>query len=60
MSESFIKVANKSLESVMKFRYPGMMVTNENCIHEEVKEQNTSGEYFLPCSSESFVFSTPV
>jgi hypothetical protein len=30
----FIRLANKSLENVAKFKYLGPMITNANCIHE--------------------------
>jgi hypothetical protein len=41
-----IKV-NKSFENV---------ATNQNCIHEETKEQVKLGECLLPFNLESFVF----
>jgi ribosomal protein S2 len=34
-----IKVASKSFENVAKFRYLGMMLTNQNCIQEEIKSR---------------------
>jgi hypothetical protein len=35
----YIKAANKSIENVAKFRYLGMALTNQNCIHEEIKNK---------------------
>jgi hypothetical protein len=32
-----IKVANKCIRNIAKFRYLGMTVTNQNCIREEIK-----------------------
>jgi hypothetical protein len=34
-----IKVANKSFEYVVKFEYMETTVTNQNCIHEEIKDK---------------------
>jgi hypothetical protein len=32
-----MKTVNKSLKNVIKFRYLGMIVTDQDCIHEEIK-----------------------
>jgi hypothetical protein len=32
-----IKIADRSLENAAKFRYLGMIITNQNLIHEQIK-----------------------
>jgi hypothetical protein len=36
-------VDNKTFENLVKFTYLGMMVTNQNYIHEKIKSRLTSG-----------------
>jgi hypothetical protein len=38
-----IRIANESFENVAKFKYLGMMLTNENNIHDEIKSRQNSG-----------------
>jgi hypothetical protein len=43
--QNYIKVANKSFENVVKFKYLGML-TNQSCIHEEIISRSNSENAF--------------
>jgi len=51
-----IKIANKSFESVAKFRCLEMAPTNENCIHVEIKNKLNSENTCYPSVKNPFVF----
>jgi len=48
------RVANKGFENLVKFKYLGMTLAYENCLHEEIKVKYR--KCLLPFSPESFIF----
>jgi hypothetical protein len=40
---NYIRVANKSFEKVAKFKHLGATLTDQNCIHEEIRSRLNSG-----------------
>jgi coproporphyrinogen III oxidase-like Fe-S oxidoreductase len=45
-----IKIGNRPFEDVAKFHYVGTTLTDENCMHEVIKNRKIFGECLLPFS----------
>jgi uncharacterized protein involved in tellurium resistance len=41
-----MKIANRSFEGVVKFKYLGGTITDQNCMQEEIKSRLNSGNAF--------------
>jgi hypothetical protein len=54
------KIVNRSFENETKFRYFGMIITNQNVIQEEIKSKLNSGDACYHPVENSFFFSSAV
>jgi hypothetical protein len=51
-----IKLANRSFEGVVKFKYLGTTLTDQNCVQKEIKSRLNSGNHCYH-SVQSLLFS---
>jgi hypothetical protein len=52
-----MQVANESFENVAWFRYVGMTVRNQNCLHKKLRADEIEG---MPAAIQSRIFCLPV
>jgi hypothetical protein len=57
--DPFIKVADKSFENVDNFKYSLMMLTDQNCVHDEVKSRLNCWNGCYRAVQNLFVFPSP-
>jgi hypothetical protein len=54
--QNHINVAEEYFQNVAKFKYLATMVTNQNCIHEEIKSRQNPGDACYHAVQNLFFF----